>query len=159
MLLSLCVGNSPVTGEFPKQRPVTWNFDVFFYLRLNKLLSKQSCMRLVIWDAIAAIMTSLWCWKYMATSVWIQLVLSNNQKTHKIKTKPCIYFMGYTVCIKYERNKPGYKRKTSHRSICRNVCKIRNSDQINKGKFSENYWNTHEKNKTKTQPYTYLICI
>ena len=28
-------------GEFPTQRPVTWSFDVFFDLRLNKQLSKQ----------------------------------------------------------------------------------------------------------------------
>ena len=41
-LLAICVGNSPVTGEFPSQRPVTRSFDVFFDLRLNKLLSKQS---------------------------------------------------------------------------------------------------------------------
>ena len=41
-LLDLCVGNSPVTGEFPSQRPVMWNFAVFFDLRQNKRLSKQS---------------------------------------------------------------------------------------------------------------------
>ena len=41
-LLALCAGNSPVTGEFPAQRPVTWSFDVFFDLRLNKWFSKQS---------------------------------------------------------------------------------------------------------------------
>ena len=41
-LLALCTGNSPVTGEFPSQRPVTWTFDVFFDLRLNKRLSKQA---------------------------------------------------------------------------------------------------------------------
>ena len=29
-LLALCVGNSPVTGEFPSKRPVTRSFDVFF---------------------------------------------------------------------------------------------------------------------------------
>ena len=40
-LLAFCVGNSPVTGEFPSQRPVTWNFDVFFDLHLNKQLSKH----------------------------------------------------------------------------------------------------------------------
>ena len=40
-LLALCVGNSPVTGEFPSQRPVTLGFDVFFDLRLNKRLSKH----------------------------------------------------------------------------------------------------------------------
>ena len=41
-LLAICVGNSPVTGEFPAQGPVTRGFDVFFDLRLNKRLSKQS---------------------------------------------------------------------------------------------------------------------
>ena len=41
-LLALCAGNSPVTGEFPSQRSVTRSFDVFFDLRLNKRLSKQS---------------------------------------------------------------------------------------------------------------------
>ena len=54
-LLALCVGNSPVTGEFPAQRPVTRNFDVFF--DLNQRLSKK-IETLVIWDAIALIMTS-----------------------------------------------------------------------------------------------------
>ena len=39
--LALRAGNSPVTGEFPAQRPVTRSFDVFFDLRLNKRLSKQ----------------------------------------------------------------------------------------------------------------------
>ena len=41
VLLALCAGNSPVTGEFPSQRPVTRSFDIFFDLRLNKLLIKQ----------------------------------------------------------------------------------------------------------------------
>ena len=41
----LCAGNSPVTGEFPSQRPVTRSFDVFFDLRLNKRLSKHSRRR------------------------------------------------------------------------------------------------------------------
>ena len=41
-LLAICAGNSPVPGEFPAQRPVTRSFDVFFDLRLNNRLSKQS---------------------------------------------------------------------------------------------------------------------
>ena len=41
-LLAICVGNSPVPGEFPTQRPVTRSFDVYFDLPPNKLLSKQS---------------------------------------------------------------------------------------------------------------------
>ena len=40
--LTICAGNSPVTGEFPAQRPVTRSFDVFFNLRLNKRLRKHS---------------------------------------------------------------------------------------------------------------------
>ena len=31
----LCAGNSPATGEFSSQRPVTRSFDVFFDLRLK----------------------------------------------------------------------------------------------------------------------------
>ena len=41
VLLAICARNSPVTGEFPAQRPVMRSFDVFFDLRLNKRLSKQ----------------------------------------------------------------------------------------------------------------------
>ena len=41
-LLAICAGNLPVPGEFPAQRPVTRSFDVFFDMRLNKWLSKQS---------------------------------------------------------------------------------------------------------------------
>ena len=41
-LLAICAGNSPVPSEFPTQRPVTRSFDVFFDLRQNKRLSKQS---------------------------------------------------------------------------------------------------------------------
>ena len=54
MLLALCEWNSPVTGEFPSQRPVTQSFDGFFDLRLE-----YTIVRLVIWDAIELIMTSL----------------------------------------------------------------------------------------------------
>ena len=48
-------GNSPVTGEFPAQRPVTRSFDVFFDLCLNKSFSKQS------WD---------WWFEMPSHSLW-----------------------------------------------------------------------------------------
>ena len=53
--LALCAGNSPVTGEFPTQRPVTRSFDVFFDMHLNKRLSKQS------WG---------WWFETLASSLW-----------------------------------------------------------------------------------------
>ena len=42
VLLAICAGNSPVTGELSGQRRVTWSFNVFFDLCLNKRLNKQS---------------------------------------------------------------------------------------------------------------------
>ena len=33
-LLAICAGNSPVSGEFPAQKPVTRSFDVFFDVRV-----------------------------------------------------------------------------------------------------------------------------
>ena len=50
---SALLAHLAVTGEFPAQRPVPQIFDVSSDLRLNERLSK----RLVIWDAIAFIMT------------------------------------------------------------------------------------------------------
>ena len=38
-LLAFCAGNSPVTGEFPAQRPVTRSFNIFFDLSLNKTVA------------------------------------------------------------------------------------------------------------------------
>ena len=37
-VLAICAGNSPVSSEFPAQRPVTRSFEVFFDLRLIKRL-------------------------------------------------------------------------------------------------------------------------
>ena len=42
MLLASCEGDSPVTGEFPSQRPVTRNIDVLFDLQRNKRWNKRS---------------------------------------------------------------------------------------------------------------------
>ena len=74
-LLAHYVGKSPVNGEFPSQRSVAWRFDVFFDLRLNKRLSKQSW---VPWFEMP--LGSLWhhctvlCvmpWKYLVNMLYI----------------------------------------------------------------------------------------
>ena len=41
-LLAICARNSSVPGEFPTQKPVTRSFDVYFDLRPDQRLSKQS---------------------------------------------------------------------------------------------------------------------
>ena len=55
------LGNSPVTGEFPAQRPVSRSFDVFFDLRLNKRLSKHS------WG---------WWFETLSCPLWRQCVMN-----------------------------------------------------------------------------------
>ena len=55
-LLAICAENSPVSGEFPAQRPVTRSFDVF--IDLCPINDWVNDLRLVIWDAVGLIMTS-----------------------------------------------------------------------------------------------------
>ena len=54
--LTLCKGNSPVTDEFPSQRPVTWSFGILFDLHQDKRLGKPSRRR---WFETR--LRSLWC--------------------------------------------------------------------------------------------------
>ena len=64
-LLALWAGNSPVTGEFPTQRPVSRSFGIFFDLRANKRLSKQS------WgwwfETPSRSLWRHWCWSTLTT--------------------------------------------------------------------------------------------
>ena len=58
-------GNSPVSGEFPAQRPVTRSFDVFFDLRPNKQLSKQWWGNIfVLKNVFDTPTTFYWCDRY-----------------------------------------------------------------------------------------------
>ena len=61
-LLALC-GEFTGPGEFPAQRPVTRTFDIFFDLRVNKRLSKQS------WG---------WWFETPSWSLWRQCNVSQN---------------------------------------------------------------------------------
>ena len=75
-LLAICAGNSPVPGEFPAQRPVTRSFALFFDLRLNQRLRKQSrgwCFETIprpLWRHCNDIWAVLWCvsqWRMYGT--------------------------------------------------------------------------------------------
>ena len=68
-LLAICAGNSPVTGEFPAQRPVTRSFDVFFFLCQNKRLSKQS------WD---------WWFEMLSRPLWRHCNVTPEQNGHVV---------------------------------------------------------------------------
>ena len=71
VLLVICAGNSLVPGEFSTQRPVTRSCDVFFDLRLNKRLSKQS------WG---------WWFETLSRPLWRQC---NAQSKRKSKLPAC----------------------------------------------------------------------
>ena len=66
-------------GEFPAQRPVTRSFDVFFDLRLNKRLRKQS-----------------WGW-WFETPLW-SLWPHCNEK-HEKRRERCAFSSGWTLTV------------------------------------------------------------
>ena len=112
-LLALWAGNSPVTGEYPSQRPVTQSFDVSFDLRLNQRLSKQS------WG---------WWFETPSRSSWRHC----DYKMCPVSGKLCrLHTFGHTCsvlgppCVVGLHNRNGftYCHKTnSNRSSC--LCKI-----------------------------------
>ena len=83
VLLALCAENSPVSGEFPAQRPVTRSFGVFFDLRLNKRLSKH-------WWGWWFGTQSCSLWRHCNIVSWSRMVTKNSQ----------IYFIGTGPVIK-----------------------------------------------------------
>ena len=76
-LLALCAGNSPVTGEFPPQRPVTRSFDIFFDLRLNGWVNYRDTeagdlrRHCALYDVIVMDVTGFVTWN--GFMVWIRM--------------------------------------------------------------------------------------
>ena len=86
VLLAICAGNSPVSGDFPTQRPVTRSFDVLFDLRPNKRLSKLS-----------------WGWWFETPShpLWRHQSCSAPKTTWWLTT-PCIHSSRFSKSISRE---------------------------------------------------------
>ena len=90
--LALCAGNSPVTGEFPSQRPVKRSFDYFIALCLNKRLSKQSRRR---W--FERLSRSLWrhCNDFvMLTIPWL---IYGTCRMHHMGSFRCVIHIHWTI--------------------------------------------------------------
>ena len=116
-LLALCMGNLPVTGEFPWRRQVTRSFDVFIDLRMNKGLSKQLWCRWFetpspsLWRHCNAVYTfsisyfayalwSLYTWFYMDLAnahvtynhgdyyIWLFVTMLRDQQINLIQLAP-----------------------------------------------------------------------
>ena len=68
-LLAVCVGNLPVTCEFPSQRPVKRSFDIYYDLHLNERLSKQ------LWGWWFETLCSLWRHCNLPSDFWEMFIL------------------------------------------------------------------------------------
>ena len=88
VLLTLCAEHSSVTSEFPTQRPVTWSFDVFFDLCLNKWFSKQS------WG---------WWFETPSRSLWRNCNVFLFVGTSCVTSQgyPYIYSMSHEMCTRF----------------------------------------------------------
>ena len=119
-LLALCAGNSPVTSEFPAQRPVTRSFDVSFDLRLNKWLCKQ-----------------LWGWWFETPSY--SLRCPRNDPVIPEYTGGCFTNVSWTLRNIF--SKVVYRRiHTSYKNIKLKFCTCAQSQM-----YKVSAWNSHYK--------------
>ena len=92
---AFCAGNSPVTGEFPAQSPVTWSLDVSFDLHLDRQLRKQ-------WRRwwFETLLRSLWRHSNDYGLVWKRCILFTFSRVHH---KP-LYTWNIPQCTFCNRN-------------------------------------------------------
>ena len=72
----------PLWGEFPSQRPVTWSFEIFFDLRLNKRLSKPS---------------RDWCFETPSRSLWRHC--NESRDSWRLRSLYCQEFIGLLLIV------------------------------------------------------------
>ena len=111
-LLTLCEGNPPVTDEFPTQRPVTRGFEVFFDLRLNKRLSKQS------W---------VWWFETPSRSLWRHC---NGKKIKHNEVIARKRFPHYGHNVRWNHRSPGDSRRKGPVVCNKNVIKCKNRKHV-----------------------------
>ena len=90
-LLAICAGNSPVSGEFPAQRPVTRSFDVFLDVRIIKRLSKHS------WGWwFETLSHPLWCYRNeYVPQICLIMMMSWNGNISSVPGTLCGEFTGH----------------------------------------------------------------
>ena len=69
-LLALCAGNSPVTGYFPSQRPVTRSFDCFFDLQLQLWVLGMRCLHLPVRALSKVLLLPVWVWLVLPSTAY-----------------------------------------------------------------------------------------
>ena len=99
------------TGQFPTQRPVTWSFDVFFDLRLNKPLSKQSwgwwleTLSCTLWrhrNVYSSPTQITWFFCAMWPTIWSKSSCKQ-RKSSSPKAESCYELLWFFVNTNYSR--------------------------------------------------------
>ena len=98
LLLALCVGNSPVTGEFLPQRPVTWSFDVYFDLHLNTNDLRRDHAHYDITTNV--IMKACAVWLHMPLSHCRECCLRTNTNWHSLRIAQHRFDSNYFVLVR-----------------------------------------------------------
>ena len=100
-LLAICAGNSPVSGEFPAQRPVTRSFDVFFDVRVWVNTREAGHLRRyrIHYDVIV-----MWKYRLRKGGHFVQGSELNHafSITHWRTYHHVLYFYKYSVSYGYE---------------------------------------------------------
>ena len=99
MILALS-GNSLVTDEFLQQKPVTRSFDIFFDLRLNKRLSKQSRRRWFetpcsVWRLYSALVENI-CVLVLISLKFVPWGLIYNESLVHVMARVLVWRKGHT---------------------------------------------------------------
>ena len=100
---TLC-GKFTGPGEFPTQRPVTRSFDVFFDLRLNKRLSKQS-----------------WCWWFEMPSCSLWCHCNDTDMSHRTSQSWAWHLLTIQIHTKFISNENLLKTLSSMSPITINI--------------------------------------
>ena len=122
-LLAICEGNSPATGEFPSQRPLTRSIDVFSDLRPNKRLSEQSRRRWFgtqsrpLWRHCNMDTRRVWSIRICYNASHLVYVFFFFRKIWYIIMKQCGYFYK-TYCIFKRTDGIGLKSNYTSTRLC-----------------------------------------
>ena len=109
-LLAICAGNSPVTGEFLAQRPVTRSFKWCFLwsapVSPEYLHAQYNCTSSCSYIMMMILLPLRWWWWWWRWWWWWWLLVCDLNRTPVVMAKhggPCVHFSGISTCGRTSR--------------------------------------------------------
>ena len=115
-LLALCAENSPASGEFPSQRPVTRSFDFSLICALNKRLSKHSRGW---WFETPS--RSLWCHRSELLYAWLSGLM-----VHCFVQLFLLYTQSFNASCYFRRHCTNVRQALFHITVDQTMARVRN---------------------------------